>query len=136
MKDKVVEIKGDSRMFFRSYIKLLSSFKPLNGVRHQELMVLAELMYSNYVISQGFKNREDPNKWKLIFSYENKREIEEILQISDATMANCLTNLRKVNFIQDNTLRKMFRVYPDDKFELIFKFTNTQDAGGSTEDNK
>jgi hypothetical protein len=134
MKNKVIEVKGDARMFFRSYIKLLSSFKPLEGVRHQELMVLAELMYSNYVISQGFKNREDANKWKLIFSYENKRDMEETLNISDATMANCLTNLRKVGFIQDNTLRKMFRVYPDDNFELIFKFT--KNAGRGTEDNK
>lgn len=124
MKKKVIDIKSNERMFFRHYIKLLSSFKPLNGIRNQELMVLAELMYSNHVISKGFKDREDPNKWKLIFSYENKRAIEEILQISDATMANCLTNLRKMKLIQDNTLQKIFRVYPEKDFEIVFRFSN------------
>jgi DNA-binding MarR family transcriptional regulator len=123
MKNKTIDISGSERNFFRHYIKLLSSFKPLDDIRYQELMVLAELMYSNHVISQGFKNREDPNKWKLIFSYENKRAIEETLKISDATMANCLTNLRKAGLIQDNTLRKVFRVYPDKDFEMIFKFS-------------
>lgn len=137
MRNRDIEIKGDERKLFRYYTYLMASFKPLSEIRKQERDVLAELMLSNYRISKGFKNREDPNKWKLIFSYENKKEIEDVLNISEATMANCLTSLRKNGFIENNQLRKVFRIYPDDDgYSLTFKLRIEDVAGGGAEDNK
>lgn len=134
MINKNIEIKVDERKLFRYYIDLLASFRPLSEVRKQERDVLAELMYSNYMYSQNFKNREDPNKWKLIFSYENKKVIEDNLKMSDATLANCLSSLRKHGMIENNSLKKVFRIYPDDEgYSLNFKLRKI--ATGGTEDN-
>jgi hypothetical protein len=136
MKSMTIPIKVDERKLFRYYTYLLASFKPLSEVRKQERDVLAELMYSNYTIAKGFKNRENPDKWKLIFSYENKKQIEETLKISDSTLANCLTSLRKHGMIEDNQLRKAFRIYPDDEgFSLTFNLKLEDATGKGTEDN-
>jgi hypothetical protein len=115
--------KTDERTFFRRYLDIISSMRPISDLRKQELDVLAELMYMNSTVSKTFKDAEDPSKWKIIFDYDNRMVIKEHLNITDATFANCLTSLRKAKILsKDNVLVKPLRIYPKDNYELNFNF--------------
>ena len=80
--------------------------------------VLAELLYYN----NEFKDIPEKNRWKIIFDYENKKEIANNLKISVASLGNNLSYLRKRSIIVDNKVVKNLLVYPGKTFNLTFKF--------------
>jgi DNA-binding MarR family transcriptional regulator len=113
--EKIVPLKTEKKVFFRQYVEILD---PLVKLRPKEMDVLAELLYYN----NELKDIKSANRWKLIFDYDNKKEIASSLKISVASLGNNLTYLRKRGIIVDNKVVDNLLVYPGKTFKLTFKF--------------
>jgi DNA-binding MarR family transcriptional regulator len=121
MEKKIIPLPPTSgSTFFRQYLELLN---PLLKLRGKELDVLAELLYYNHkLIDIPLEHR-----WKLIFDYDTKMEIRSKLKLSDASMNNNLSALRKKGVIENNKVKAAYVVLPENKFVLGFQF-NIKDA--------
>lgn len=119
--EKNIPIVTTENKFFRQYLELLN---PILKLRGKELDVLAELMYYNY----KFKDIPEEHRWKLIFDYDTKTKIRTKLDLSDASMNNNLSALRKKKIIHANRVRSAFLVYPSAEFKLNFKFNVQEDS--------
>lgn len=118
-----LKLKGTERGFFSMYVGLMSIGKPLSTLRKQEKRVLAELMYMNYELSKSYVDREDPKKWNALFDYDTKMQMKEYLNMTEATFANSLTSLRKVDLLSsDNYLKPSFRIYPSKENSITFEY--------------
>lgn len=113
--EKSIPISTDSRKFFRQYLELIN---PLVKLRGRELDVMSELLYYN----DKFKDIPEEHRWKLIFDYDVKTEIKERLKLSDASLNNNLTILRKKKILVKNRVVKSFLIYPSDTCKLSFIF--------------
>lgn len=122
--EKIFEVKGTQRAFFKMYVAIMSTMNPISKLRKQEKEVLSEIMFQNNVIAQDYKDPEDPKKWRELFSYERKQEMAEAVgNMSEASFANCLTSLRKNGLLnEDNYLHQRLRVYPEQVNTIGFKF--------------
>jgi len=101
--------------FFRQYLELLN---PIIQLRGKELDVLAELLYYNHTL----KAIPEEHRWKLIFDYDTKLKIRNKLKLSEASMNNNLSALRKKNIIQENRIGKAYLIEPGKSFLLGFNF--------------
>lgn len=119
--EKNIPIATTENKFFRQYLELIN---PILRLRGKELDVLAELLYYNY----KFKNIAKEHRWKLIFDYDTKTKIRTKLELSDASMNNNLSALRKKNVIEANKVKQAYLVYPDNKFSLKFQFNVKSDS--------
>lgn len=125
--EKVIPVNTNTRKFFKEYLRLIN---PLVGLRGKELDVMAELLYYNY----EFRDIPEEHRWKLIFDYDTKTDIRSSLGLSDASMNNNLSSLRKRGLIVNNRVAKFFWVYPEgDEMKIVFKF-NLEDGSGSKGD--
>jgi DNA-binding MarR family transcriptional regulator len=114
--EKIVPLQTSEKVFFRQYVEILD---PVIKLRPKELDVLAELLFHN----NRLKDIEEKNRWKLIFDYDNKKEMAEDLKISVASLGNNLSYLRKRGIIVDNKVIQNLLVYPGKNFKLTFKFS-------------
>jgi DNA-binding MarR family transcriptional regulator len=114
--EKSIPISTDGRKFFRQYLELIN---PLIKLRGKELDVMSELLYYN----DKFKDIPEEHRWKLIFDYDVKTEIREKLNLSDASLNNNLSALRKKGILVKNRILKSFLIYPDSTCKLSFIFT-------------
>lgn len=116
--EKIFNIPVSKYKFFRGYIELLKPF--LSGLTSKEADVVAELMYQNY-LKQEIPNKTD--RFKLILESSNRRLIEQKLEITSASFRNILCSLKTKKIIDDNNeLRDIFLVLPDDTFTITFNF--------------
>lgn len=113
--EKVMTFSTTKKKFFRQYLELLN---PIVKLRPKELDVLAELLHYNNELS----NIDEKNRWKVIFDYDNKKEMATSLDISVASFGNNLSYLRQKGIIVDNKVVKNLLVYPEDSFNLKFNF--------------
>lgn len=117
----VIPINSNTDIFFRQFIGLLSNFPPLRGLRPRELDVLAE------ICKQYYKHKDSVDEQFLqlvIFSTENRKVICKNVGISEDVLNNNLSILRKKKILtKDNSLLKVLRVNPSEKYDLLFKFT-------------
>ena len=125
MEKKIIPLPPTTESkFFRQYLELLN---PLLRLRGKELDVLAELLYHNHkLIDIPLEHR-----WKLIFDYDTKMEIRSKLQLSDASMNNNLSALRKKGVIENNKVNPNYVVLPENKFILGFKFNIEESASNN-----
>ena len=110
--EKSVPIKTTENKFFRQYLELLN---PLLRLRGKELDVLPE-----------------KHRWKLIFDYDTKTEIRTKLQLSDASLNNNLSALRKKGIIRKNKVSDSFLIHPSNYCKLTFSFNITEENGVSS----
>jgi len=110
-------------LFFR-WLDITQSFHKLNN---QQKQVLALLLYHHYQYKKDITN----NKilWKIVFDYETKAKIkeDEIFKngLSDNSLQNILSSLRKKKIIIDGEISKIFIPEMDLKtknFKVIFNF--------------
>lgn len=120
---KDFNLKTDLYGFFRMYLRLLSTAKPLSELRNKEIDALAAIMERNHIISNDFKNREDEKKWPIIFSYEGKQQMAERSQMPEPSFANALSTMRRLNIVSENALNRSLCVYPEEKTTIAFNFT-------------
>lgn len=116
--EKNIPIKTVESKFFRQYLELIN---PLLKLRGKELDVLAELMFYNH----SLKDIPEEHRWKIIFDYDTKIKIREKLNLSDASMNNNLSVLRKKRIIDNNKVSKAYLILPQTGFKLTFQFNFT-----------
>jgi len=124
--DKSVPIKTTENKFFRQYLELLN---PLLRLRGKELDVLAEILYHNHKLESIPEN----HRWKLIFDYDTKAEIRNKLHLSDASLNNNLSALRKKGIIRKNRIPDSFLIHPSNYCKLTFSFNITEENGISSD---
>jgi hypothetical protein len=114
---KSITINTDKRKFFRQYLTILKPvLKP--HLSNGELNVLGELLYFNNEhkdISLDIRN-------KIIFDHDTKIDITNNLNISQSTLGNILTSLRKKKYLIDNKFRKGLDIYPGKNIDINYKF--------------
>lgn len=85
------------------YLEIMKPF--LKGIRKTELNILIELIKANQ-LKKEIKDEKD--RFKIIFSTENRKAIEKKLNISSAVFRNGLTELRiKKLLLKDNILHPL-----------------------------
>ena len=118
---KKIPIKCTNKNFYRYYVELLN---PIIKLRKKELDVLAQLLYYD----NKYKELEEKIRYKIIFDQDTKLEIREALNLSEASLNNNLSELRKKKIIKDNQITKGYRVYPGEDNQLIFNFVIHADS--------
>jgi hypothetical protein len=113
--EKSISITTDKAKFFRQYLELVN---PMIKLRGRELDVMAELLFHNNEL-KGIPHKQ---RWQLILNYESKTEIRSKLQMSDASLNNNLSALRKKGILSNDGVVKNFLVYPDENCKLSFNF--------------
>jgi DNA-binding MarR family transcriptional regulator len=113
--EKSIPITTTGKRFYRQYLELIN---PLLKLRGKELDVLAQLLYHN----NELRNISDEHRWKIIFDYDTKVKIRTELGLSDASMNNNLSSLRKKGVIVDNKVVKNFLIYPGEQCKISFSF--------------
>ena len=115
--EKEVKIKTSKRIFFQQYLRVIKPIlKPY--LSNGELSVLGDLMYYN----DKYKDLDPKIKKTLLLDYNTKADIMDNLGISQNTLANALTVLRKHLFLVDRVLRKDLEVLPNKSFNINYKF--------------
>ena len=113
--EKNIPIKTTEDKFYRQYLELIN---PLLKLRGKELDVLAQLLLYN----NSLKDIPEEHRWKIIFDYDTKTKIRTELDLSDASMNNNLSALRKKGIIENNKVLKNFLVYPNGAVKITFNF--------------
>lgn len=125
---KEINLKLTNRAFFDLYIHLMSAQRPINTLRKQDRDVLATIMYNHALIASEYKDKENPKKWRVLFSYENKLKMVDECHMVEQGFANCLTSLRKNKLLdKDNRLHTALRVYPDSTNTISYNLTLKDD---------
>jgi hypothetical protein len=119
---KEFNLKTDRYGFFKMYLYLISTAKPISELRKKEIDALAAIMERNADISNDFKDREDEKKWSIIFSYEGKQMMADRSSMPEPSFANALSTMRRLNIINDNKLNKILCIYPDELNTINFNF--------------
>lgn len=100
---KTANLNVKIKNFFFRYIEFL---KPFHKLSTQHSTVLALLLYYHYKLSKEITN----NKilWKSVFDYDTKILITEELNMSNASLENVLTSLRKKKVIINKEISPLY----------------------------
>lgn len=117
---KRIPIKTTNRRFYRDFLEVLKSRAPIDKLRPKELDVLAEIMYQHAQLINYQKDERDD----LLFSTRRRKDMRDLVGISEESFNNNLSILRKYGLItKDNRLNKSLEtVVFKDKFSLEFLF--------------
>lgn len=106
-------------------------FSKLNELRHWDLTpgdvkILAYLFNIDYDMKVSGEVKKYEDRMKLLFSQETKNRIMQDLGVSYNTFNNCLTRLRKKDWIsKDNTIDEKFLFNLDlNTFLFTIEFEN------------
>lgn len=122
--NKEVEIKTSEKQFFRQYVELIKPFLKITSKR--TLDVLSLLLWYNYD-KKDIKDLKD--RCKLIFDYDIRNEMAKELKITMFALNNQFSILRDKGMIKPlNILDKNILIYPEDEYNLIFKFKITKNG--------
>lgn len=118
MKKEITLGFNSEQKLFRAYVELL---QPIFKLRNREADVFAQLLYFNY-LKRDIKNIND--RFELILSPKNKKQILENLNIGDNILQNMLSSLRKKGLLVNNIIPTKYLQYiSEDGLSLIFKLT-------------
>lgn len=114
-----IPLRTTEDRFYRQVLEVLKSFPPINKLRPKELDLLAEFMKQNAdnrALSKGQRRI-------ILFSTENRRLIQDKLEMSQASFNNNLSVLRKYGLItKDNDILSLLDVDYSNKFSIEIKF--------------
>jgi len=116
-----IPIKTNVRGFYKTLIAFLSSIKPIEGLVPKELNILAEILYQNYV----YKNIPVKDRHIMIFSTENRIEMQKNLGMSEGSFNDYLSKIRKKGVLsRNNEIPPILNILPDNNnYEFLIKFT-------------
>ena len=117
---KKIPIKTNDGRFYRQFLELIKSLPPINKLRPKEMDVLAQLMREN----GRLRAVPEEDRYMIIFSTKKRREIRDIVGISEDSYNNNLSILRKHGLItKGNYLNKFLStVVFSNNFSLEFIF--------------
>jgi hypothetical protein len=92
---------------------------PLDKLRNRELGLLAMLMYYNYL----YRSIEEPIRLRIINDTATRREICQLLNMSDYIYNNNIHILKKAGVIDSSCkVAKFLQIPSDDMFSIGFNF--------------
>lgn len=118
--NKVISINTKDSKFYRQYLEVISSIRPISQLTNRERDVLSELLKMN----NKLKGISEANKSKIIFDYDSKMEmINNLGDMSYYSFNNALAKLKKVGLVsRDNKLKESILLYPGKEESVTFKF--------------
>lgn len=123
-----VSIEEDNpiRLFYKQYTTIIAQ---LFGLSKNQTLTLAEILFQNY----RFKDivTETKYRWSTVFDVDNRKVMQDNLQMGDRNFCNYLTALRKKGILRGIAIHNKFVVYPIDNqdkvvFDLRFMFDITK----------
>lgn len=99
------KFKANLQNFFKFYVSLLNPLLKLTK-REQEVLSVLLLIY--------YTNLSNPQVDTLIFSQPIKRQIRAHLNLSEPSLNNSMTILRKKEVIKDNKINRNLLKFPED----------------------
>lgn len=114
----IQSITIDKQDFFKLWLTLI---QPYLKLRNKEIEVLSKFLEYRYNISQKVNGDEEINY--ILFSSKIKKEIQADLDISDYTLNNIISSLRKKKYIEGVNINKKLIPNIDDNtnnFKLIY----------------
>ncbi len=107
-------------MFFRVLLTLMNKFPPIKGLTTREIEILAEVMYQNY----KYKDVDIKKRHFLMFSTDNRIEMQNRLEISEGSLNDYFSRLRKKGILsKSNQMLPFLNIIPNKNYELNIKFT-------------
>ena len=94
--------------YFRQSLEVLKILPPLNTLRHRELDVLSGFLYFDYV----YRDVEIGARSKILFDYDTKLSIRELVSIDEQSFNNCLTSLRKKGILKKRGIETNYGLTP------------------------
>lgn len=117
---KSLNMNVDLKKLFNLWLNITS---PFHNLTKQQIDVLALLLYFHKKLENEITNKKI--LWKIVFDYETKQKIKEELDISDASLQNVLTSLRKKNIISNNQIVSTYipKIEKESSnFKVVFNF--------------
>lgn len=117
---KSLSMNVELKKLFNLWLNITSTF---HNLTKQQIDVLALLLYYHKVLSDEITNKKI--LWKIVFDYETKQKIKDELGISDASLQNVLTSLRKKNIISNNQIVSTYIPNIEknsSNFKIVFNF--------------
>lgn len=117
---KSLNLNVELKTLFKLWLDITYTFHKLT---RQQIEVLSLLLYHHYSLQQEITNKKI--LWKMVFDYETKNKIKKEVDISDASLQNVLTSLRKRGIISSNQIVSTYIpiIEKDNKnFKVVFNF--------------
>lgn len=103
-----IPIKTTMFRYFRQSLEILKVLPPLNTLRARELDVLAGFLYFDY----KYKAVDVEARSKILFDYDTKMELKELISIDEQSFNNCLTSLRKKGVLKKRSIETNYGLTP------------------------
>ena len=114
-----ITIKSDERSFFNQILELFSSFNPIKKLRKGERIVLAEIMYQNYIL----RDIDSSIRRNTVFSKETRELMCNNLKLPRSGFNNVTASLRRNGILdKDNNLIQPLHIFPEDTFTFKVEF--------------
>lgn len=118
-------IPTDDKRFFRQVLEILSSIPPLSKLRNRELDILAGMMYYNYL----YKDLDDDIRTRVLSSKVTKKEIREMLEMSEDVYNNNMSIIRRTGMIEKSgRLADALQIFPGSTYKIEFNFNIEKDV--------
>lgn len=116
----IIPIKTDINKFFVVLLTLMNKFPPIKGLTAMEINVLAEIMYQNY----KYRTTDIKRRHFLIFSTDNRIEMQTRLEITEGSLNDYFSRLRRKGVLsKSNQMLPFLNIIPDKNYELNIKFS-------------
>lgn len=123
--ETVANITTNFNGLIRKWVAFTYPFHKL-PTQEQETLTAILIFYFQFK-----KNIKDENIiWKMVFDYDTRVKISNMINTKDYTLQNNLTKLRKKNIIKDNKVVPNYipNLEPDCKsFRILYNFTVKND---------
>jgi AraC-like DNA-binding protein len=104
----------DEQSLFRAYVELI---QPILSLTNREIAVFAQLL----MLNNQKQTLAPADRFEIIFGTKSRKAMAADLNMSEPTLQNIFSELRKKRVIVNNTIPKGFWVYPKEgTLELIF----------------
>lgn len=115
-----IPIKTTMFRYYRQSLEILKVLPPLNTLRARELDVLAGFLYFDY----KYRTVEIEARSKILFDYDTKMELKELISIDEQSFNNCLTSLRKKGVLKKRSIETNYGLTPNDDgtASIVFNF--------------
>jgi hypothetical protein len=112
-----IKLKVTEDTYFIKLLLILDNIPPFNKLRPKELEMYANLLMLNHKYrSIPFKERNT-----LIFSYDNKIQIADLMDIKLSGVYNLLSTLRSVGIIEAESLIPKYVLTKTNELTFIFE---------------
>lgn len=108
--------------------KWINFTHPFHKLTKQEQETLTALLIYYFKFKETLDDEDII--WKMVFDYETKLEIQNMLGAKDYTLQNTFSKLRKRNILKNNKVIKSYipNIEKDSKnFKIVYNFTIKND---------